>query len=72
MGNTRDSPSSQWFVQVPIADLLALQNMVSDMDKLRSENAQLHRRIDGLHSTLYSAMEVLNDLKRQVSTRKIA
>ncbi len=69
---TRDSPGSSWLVQVPLADLLALQNMVGEMDKLRAENVQLRKRIEGLHSTLYSTMEIVNELKRQVSTCRIA
>lgn len=72
MDNSRDSPSSQWLVQVPLTDLLALQNMVSELEKVRMENAQLHKRIEGLHRTLYDTMEVINDLKRQVSARRIA
>lgn len=68
----RDSPGSSWLVQVPLNDLLALQNMVSELDKLRSDNMQLRRRIEGLHSTLYSTMEIVNELKRQVSASRIA
>lgn len=72
MDNSRDSPSSQWLVQVPLADLLALQNMVGELEKVRMENAQLHKRIEGLHCTLYDTLEVINDIKRQVSARRIA
>lgn len=69
---SRDSPGSNWLVQVPLADLLALQNMVGELEKVRSENVQLSRRIDGLHSTLYKTMEIVTELKRQVSTCRIA
>ena len=72
MDKNRDSPSSQWFVQVPITDLLALQNMVGELEKVRMENAQLYKRIEGLHRTLYDTMEVINDIKRQVSTHRVA
>lgn len=69
---TRDSPGSSWLVQVPLTDLLALQNIVGELDKLRAENAQLRRRIEGIHSTLYSTIEIVSDLKKAMSTCRIA
>lgn len=73
MGNdARDSPGSSWLVQVPLTDLLALQNMVVEVENLRADNRQLQKRIDGLHNILFSTMEVVNELKRQVSACRVA
>ena len=68
----RDSPDSSWLVQVPLRDLLALQNVAGELDKLHEENVQLKRRIEGLHNTLFSTLEIVNDLKKAISVRKIA
>lgn len=68
----RDSPGSSWLVQVPLKDLLALQNIAGELDKLHEENVQLKRRIEGLHCTLFSTMEIVNELKKSMSVRKIA
>lgn len=69
---TRDSPGSSWLVQVPLNDLLALQNVAGELDKLHTENAQLRKRIEGLHSTLFATMEIVSELKSALSARRIA
>ncbi len=66
---SRDSPCSDWFIQVPLKELLALQNVSSELAQLREENSQLRRRLEGLHSTLYSTMEIVNELKKSISVR---
>lgn len=69
---SRDSPRSDWFVQVPLKELFALQNVSAELDSLREENAQLKRRLEGLHSTLYSTLEIVNELRNAISVRKSA
>ena len=61
--NIRDST---WTVNVPLNDLLKMQNSLAELDTLRDENAQLRSRIEGLHRTLYDLMSVVSDLRKGV------
>lgn len=57
-------PGSEWLVQVPLSELVALQNMTAEFDKLRLENAQLRRELEGLRRVQSETMQVLGDLRR--------
>lgn len=56
---------SDWLVQVPLSQLVELQNMTAEMEKLREENKRLLNRVDGLHRTLFDTMEKLGELRRK-------
>lgn len=58
--------ASEWLVQVPLSQLVALQNMAHELEELREENVQLRRRMDGLHRTQYDTMEVIGELRKAV------
>ena len=58
-------PPSDWLVQVPLSQLVELQNMTAEMEKLRLENKRLLNRVDGLHRTLFDTMEKLGELQRK-------
>ena len=60
------SATSEWMVQVPLSQLVALQNMAHELEELREENVQLRRRMDGLHRTQYDTMEVIGELRKAV------
>ena len=60
------SATSEWMVQVPLSQLVALQNMAHELEELRQENVQLRRRMDGLHRTQYDTMEVIGQLRKAV------
>lgn len=59
------TPPSDWLVQVPLSQLVNLQNMTADMDKLREENKRLLNRVEGLHRTLFDTLEKLGELQRE-------
>lgn len=56
---------SDWLVQVPLSQLVELQNMTADMDKLREENRRLLNRVEGLHRTLFDTLEKLGEMQRK-------
>lgn len=59
------SPRSDWFVQVPLHELVALQELPAQMDKLRAENAQLRRELEGVRGMLSEAIQLFGDLRRE-------
>jgi len=61
------SPGADWLVQVPLSQLVALQTLLPEVEKLRAENKALSNRLDGLHRTLYDTMEMVADLRRSLS-----
>lgn len=61
MEKERNPPS--WTVNVPLNDLLQMQNSLSEVNQLREENRQLLKRIEGLHRTLYDLMTVVQDMR---------
>ena len=61
--------ASGWLIQIPLSELIALQSLPSEMDKLKAENQQLRREIDGLRRVQSEALQVLGDMRR--SLRKL-
>lgn len=59
------TPPSDWLVQVPLSQLVELQEMTVEMQKLRDENRRLQNRVEGLHRTLFDALEKLGELQRK-------
>lgn len=55
---------NDWLVQVPLSQLVALQGMTVEMDRLRDENKRLLNRVEGLHRTLFDTLEKLGELQR--------
>ncbi len=58
-------PSSNWMVQVPVNDLLALMGLEEELKNCRAENAQLRREMDGLRRIQSETMQVLGDLRKK-------
>ena len=57
-------PSSNWMVQVPVNDLLALMGLEEELKNCRAENAQLRREMDGLRRIQSETMQVVGDLRQ--------
>lgn len=57
-----------WTVNVPLNDLLQMQNSLNEVNQLRDENKALLKRIEGLHRTLYDLMSVVQDMKGNATT----
>lgn len=55
-----------WTVNVPLEDLVALQNLPEYARKLEAENAQLRREIEGLRRIQSETLQVLGDLRRTI------
>lgn len=64
------TPVSEWMVQVPLSQLVALQGMAHELEELREENKRLLRRMEGLHRTQYETMEIVGELRKCVPVRR--
>lgn len=58
------TPPNEWLVQVPLSQLVEMQRMPEEIDKLREENRRLLNRVEGLHRTLFDTLEKLGELQR--------
>lgn len=63
-------PGSDWLVQVPLSELVALKGMVEHLAKLDANNAQLRREVDALRNIQSEVMQLVGDLRREVSKRR--
>lgn len=59
-----DCLKSDWLVQVPLSQLVELQNMMNNQDKLAKENAQLRREVEGLRGIQFQCMEIITELRK--------
>lgn len=55
-----------WLIQIPLSELVALQSLPSEMEKLKAENHQLRREIDGLRRIQSEVMQAFADLRRSL------
>lgn len=62
---------NDWLIQVPLTELLTLKNMTVEFDKLREENAQLRREIQGLRRIQSDMMELCGELRRALKSANL-
>ncbi len=63
-----DKPSD-WKVTLPIKDLLSLLNFSEDLEKMKEENKQLRRELEGLRSMFSEVCQQFGDVKRELKRR---
>ena len=63
-----DNPSD-WQVTLPIKDLLSLLNFSEDLEKMKEENKQLRRELEGLRSMVSEVCQQFGDVKRELKRR---
>lgn len=62
---------SDWLVQVPLSELVALKNMSEDFAKIRAENEQLRREIQGLRRVQSEMMQLCGDLRKALKSANL-
>ena len=60
---------SDWFIQIPLSELVALQGLPAKMEALEKENAQLRREVNALHALYSQALQAFSDFKRDMRKR---
>lgn len=61
--------STDWLVQVPLSQLVQLQNISTELDLVKAENVRLKARMEGLHRTQYELMEIITGLRKEIADR---
>lgn len=56
--------SRSWLLQVPAEDLLALRDLLVEVDRLKEYYGALSARLDAVHRSLYDLMQVVSDLRK--------
>ena len=63
-----DKPS-EWQVTLPIQDLVSLLNFKDDLQKMKDENKQLRREMEGLQNMFSEVCQQFGDVKRELKRR---
>lgn len=63
-----DKPS-EWQVTLPIKDLISLLNFSEDLQKMKDENKQLRREMEGLQNMFSEVCQQFGDVKRELKRR---
>ena len=63
-----DKPS-EWQVTLPIKDLISLLNFSEDLQKMKDENRQLRREMEGLQNMFSEVCQQFGDVKRELKRR---
>ena len=59
-------PTANWMVQVPINDLMELMQMKDSFERMKEENSQLRREMEGLRLLQSETMTVVGDLRKSL------
>lgn len=61
--------ASNWSIQIPLTDLVALQELPSKLEDLEIENKQLRRELETLRCLYSQTLEILGDIRRDYGIR---
>lgn len=60
---------SDWQVTLPIKDLVSLLNFSEDLQRMKDENKQLRREMEGLQNMFSEVCQQFGDVKRELKRR---
>ena len=60
---------NDWFIQIPLSQLVALQELPARLEDLEKQNAQLRREIEALRRIQSEGFQVVCDIKREMRKR---
>ena len=58
--------ASDWSIQIPLSELVALQGLPARMERLQEDNAQLRREVNALHALYSQLLQAFSDYKRDL------
>lgn len=60
---------NDWFIQIPLSELVALQGLPARIEGLEKSNAQLRRELEALRRIQSEGLQILGDLRRDICKR---
>ena len=60
---------NDWFIQIPLSQLVTLQGLPARLEGLEKENAQLRRELDALRRIQSEGLQLIGDIKRELRKR---
>lgn len=61
--------ASDWLIQIPLSELVALQALPAKIEELEKDNKQLRRELEGLRNISSQCLQKLGDVCREVKSR---
>lgn len=61
--------ATDWQVTLPIKDLVSLLNFSEDLQRMKDENKQLRREMEGLQNMFSEVCQQFGDVKRELKRR---
>lgn len=61
--------AADWQVTLPIKDLVSLLNFSEDLQRMKDENKQLRREMEGLQNMFSEVCQQFGDVKRELKRR---
>lgn len=60
---------SDWFIQIPLSQLVALQGLPAKLEDLEQQYAQLRRELDALRRIQSEGLQLIADIKYEMRKR---
>lgn len=60
---------NDWFIQIPLSELVALQGLPARMEGLEKVNAQLRRELEALRKIQSEGLQLIGDIRRELRKR---
>lgn len=61
--------SNDWFIQIPLSELVALQGLPARIEDLENTIIQLRREVEALRRIQSDSLQILGDLRREFRKR---
>lgn len=61
--------ANDWFIQIPLSELVALQGLPARIEGLEKANAQLRRELEALRKIQSEGLQIIGDVRRELRKR---
>lgn len=60
---------NDWFIQIPLSELVALQGLPARIEALEKANVQLRKELEALRRIQSEGLQLIGDLRRDIRKR---
>lgn len=61
--------ANDWFIQIPLSELVALQGLPAKMEELEKNNAKLRQEVEAMRRIQSDSLQIIGDLRREIRKR---